>query len=96
MKVTREDGSEFFNRVFSKKSFANYVDENVLKNSALLGIVLVEPQGDNLVFGASVGSPDALSDEYIPLVLTISRMGDVGIKKDTQLDSTSPEEDEGV
>ena len=67
-----------------------------MKNSALLGIVLVEPQGDNLVFGASVGSPDALSDEYIPLVLTISRMGDVGIKKDTQLDSTSPEEDEGV
>ena len=96
VKVTREDGSEFFNRVFSKKSFANYVDENVLKNSALLGIVLVEPQGDNLVFGASVGSPDALSDEYIPLVLTISRMGDVGIKKDTQLDSTSPEENEGV
>ena len=96
VKVTREDGSEFFNRVFSKKSFDDYLDENTRKNGALLGIVLVEPQGDNLVFGASVGSPDALSDEYIPLVLTISRMGDVGIKKDTQLDSTSPEEDEGV
>ena len=96
VKVTREDGSEFFNRVFSKKSFSDYLDENTRKNGALLGIVLVEPQGDNLVFGASVGSPDALSDEYIPLVLTITRMGDVSIKKDTQLDSATPIEDEGV
>ncbi len=98
VKVSREDGSEFFNRVFSKRSFSDYLDENTRENGALLGIVFVEAQGDNLVFGASVGSPDALSDEYIPMVLTITRMGEVSIKKDTELDSARHEEaeDDGV
>jgi hypothetical protein len=41
-----------------------------------------------------VGSPDRLSDEYIPLILTISRMGDVGIKRDTKIDTEVPEEEE--
>ncbi|MBO6287057.1 MAG: DUF4738 domain-containing protein [Prevotella sp.] len=99
VRVTREDGSEFFNRVFSKRSFNDCLDDNSRQNGALLGIVFVEAQGDNLVFGASVGSPDALSDEYIPMVLTITRMGDVAIRKDTELDSARHDgsaDEEGV
>ena len=98
VRVLRADGSEFFNRVFSKKSFNDYLDENTRNSGALLGIVFDHAEGDNLFFGASVGSPDRLSDEYIPLILTISRMGDVGIKRDTQIDSAQPEpeEEEGV
>ena len=42
---------------------------------------------DNLVFAASVGNPDASSDEYVPLVLKISPNGTLSISKDTQLDT---------
>ena len=48
VKVLREDGSEFFNRVFSKKSFDGYLDENTRKSGALLGIVLVGEDPEQL------------------------------------------------
>ena len=56
---------------------------------ALLGIVFDKAEGDNLCFAASVGSPDITSDEYLPLVLKISRMGAVSISKDQVLDTES-------
>lgn len=93
VKIIRQDGSEFFNRTFSKTDFAQYVDDNYARNGALLGIVLDKAEGDNVYFAASVGSPDALSDEYIPMVMTISRMGVVSIKKDNKLDTTSESAD---
>ena len=100
LSVIRPDGSEFFSRTFKKTDFSSYLDDKTRNNGALLGIVLDRAEGDNLVFAASVGSPDRLSDEFIPLVLTLSRMGDVNIKKDTALDTTSDrpevEEDDGV
>ena len=73
--------------------------ESYMKKSALLGIVVDKVDGDNLRFAASVGSPDVLSDEYMPLILTLTRMGSVSITKDTRLDSsseTTEDEDEGV
>lgn len=100
MSVIRPDGTEFFNRTFKKTDFSSFLDENTRANGALLGIVLDRAEGDNLIFAASVGSPDRLSDEYIPLVLTLSRMGNVSIKKDTALDTSGDrmeeEEDDGV
>uniref|UniRef100_A0AB33J4P7 DUF4738 domain-containing protein n=2 Tax=unclassified Prevotella TaxID=2638335 RepID=A0AB33J4P7_9BACT len=97
VKIIRKDGSEFFNRAFTKADFESYVDDIYKKNSALLGIVLDEAQGDKLRFAASVGSPDRMSDEYVPLVLVISRTGGVSISKDSQLDTgngTQKTEDE--
>ena len=76
-----------FKRVFTKADFLSYIDSGTKKHGALLGIVYVEAEGDWLFFAASVGSPDVTSDEYIPMVLKISRMGAVSISKDTQLDS---------
>jgi hypothetical protein len=93
VKVIRKDGSSFFNRTFTKEDFAKYVDPLYRKNSALLGIVLDKAEGDNLVFAASVGSPDKMSDEYVPLLMKISRFGDVAISKDTQLDTGAVETD---
>ena len=67
--------------------------------------MLDRADGDNLIFAASVGSPDVLSDEFIPMVLTVTRMGDVSIKRDTTMDTSNgqdqnddeeAEEDEGV
>ena len=89
VKIVRKDGSEFFNRTFLKEDFSAYVDALYKKNSALLGIVLDRAEADYLVFAASVGSPDKMSDEYVPLVMKVSRFGDVKISKDTQLDTMS-------
>ncbi|MBR1401139.1 MAG: DUF4738 domain-containing protein [Prevotella sp.] len=102
IKVIRPDGTEFFNRLFSKKAFNDYLDANTRDNGVLLGIVFDRAEGDNLLFGASVGSADKLSDEYIPMIVTLSRMGNVSIARDTQLDSIEPldanaeDEEEGV
>ncbi len=99
VKITRPDGTTFFNKTFSKSDFSSYVSSDYMKQSALLGIVFDEVSGDNLIFAASVGSPDVLSDEYVPLMLTISRMGNITIKKDTRLDTNNSQmddDDDGV
>lgn len=87
LKITRPDGSTFFNRTFTKTFFQSYVDDIYYKDGALLGIVFFKANSDNLVFAASVGNPDASSDEYVPLVLKISPNGTLSISKDTQLDT---------
>ncbi len=89
LKVMRPDGSVFFDRTFKKSDFSAFADNDYGKNGALLGIVFDKAEGDYLNFAASIGSPDTMSDEYIPLVLRLSRMGDVRIEKDTQLDTGS-------
>ena len=91
LKILRKDGSVFFSRIFTKDDFSRYVDALYQKNSALLGIVLDRAETDHLIFAASVGSPDKMSDEYVPLVMKISRFGDVSISKDTQMDTGSIE-----
>lgn len=91
LKILRKDGSVFFSRVFTKDDFSRYVDALYQKNSALLGIVLDRAETDHLIFAASVGSPDKMSDEYVPLIMKISRFGDVSISKDTQMDTGSIE-----
>ena len=103
VKILRKDGSVFFNRTFSKADFINQIDASY-KDGALLGVVYDKCDGDNMYFAASVGSPDKSSDEYVPLVVKISRFGDVSIKKDATLDTqsemgtsnTTIEEEEGV
>lgn len=91
--ITRPDGSEFVRRTFSKADFASYVNGSN-SEGALLGIVFDRADGETLRFAASVGSPDRMSDEYVPLVLTVSRTGGVKISEDTQLDTGSDEEEE--
>lgn len=96
LQVLRKDGSEFFNRTFTKSDFSSCLDDKFKKDGALLGIVYNYAKGDCLYFAASVGSPDKTSDEYIPLVLKLSKTGAVTISKDTQLDTASdvPTDDE--
>ncbi len=91
VRVTRPDGSVFFDRAFTKTDFAAQVGDDYIKKSALLGIVIDRVEGENVVLAASVGSPDVLSDEYVPLLITVSRTGGVSISKDTRLDSDMEE-----
>ena len=44
-------------------------------------------EGSILYFGASVGSPDPNSDEYMPMDVTIDNMSHIRITKATQLDT---------
>lgn len=91
VRVTRPDGSVFFDRAFTKTDFAAQVGDDYINKSALLGIVIDRVEGENVVLAASVGSPDVLSDEYVPLLITVSRTGGVSISKDTRLDSDMEE-----
>ena len=101
--VSRKDGSVFFKRSFTKKSVSTYLDDDFRKTGVFEGLVFDKADGDWLIFGASVGHPQ--SDEYIPLVIRLSRMGVLEIKRDTEMDTTGDEkrparetepEDEGV
>lgn len=87
VRILRSDGTEFFSRTFEKSDFSDYLDDDTRKDGALLGFVYVETDADQLVFAASVGSPDITSDEYIPLVVKINRTGSVAMAKDMQLDT---------
>lgn len=93
VRILRQDGTEFFNRSFTKSAFENYLDRHTKESGALLGIVYVKAEGNNLCFAASVGSPDVTSDEYIPLVLKITNLGAVAITKDQTLDMESSNDD---
>lgn len=104
LKISRADGSVFMDKTFQKTDFNSFLDDNTKKNGALLGLPFVEVEGNNLVFSASIGSPNEMSDEFIPMKVKISRMGDIHIELDNDLDTTNdnaapnPEsnEDDGV
>ena len=104
LRVSRKDGSVFYTRTFTKKALTQYLDDDFNKTGVFEGLVFDKAEGDYLFFGASVGHPQ--SDEYIPLVFRLSRMGELTIKRDTQMDSVpedqvnsnqqATDEDEGV
>ncbi len=98
LSVKRADGSTFFSRTFTKNSVSEYLDDDYRKTGVFEGLVFDKTDGDWLIFGASVGHPQ--TDEYIPLVIRLSRMGELTIKRDVQMDtdntqmSAEAEEDE--
>ena len=87
MVVSRQDGSIFFQKTFTKQMLAACLDNDYKKTGVFEGLVFDRVEGDYLVLGASVGHPQ--TDEYIPLVVRLSRMGQLDIKRDTQLDTNA-------
>ena len=83
VRILRKDGTEFFSRTFKKSDFKAYVPDSFFKDGALTGIVFDKAEGDCLSFAASVGSPDKMSDEYVPLRLSVYRLGKVTISHDS-------------
>ena len=88
--VLRADGTKFFSRNFTKSDFLNYLDDDYSKTGILEGLVFDRVDGNNLVFAGSVCHPQ--TDEYIPLVVTVSRLGEISIKRDDQMDTNSTQE----
>lgn len=104
LKITREDGSVFVEKTFTKADFKQYVDKAYYTKGALLGVVFDKVEDGRLVFATSVGSPDKTSDEYVPLVLTIDRTGKMSVSEATTLDvendspatGNTPADEDGV
>ena len=92
IRIIRKDGSEYFSRSFTKSDFNAYIDDSYKKRGVLLGIVFDHAEGECLYFAASVGVPDKMSDEYVPLVMKITETRQVNISKDTQMDTGSEDE----
>ena len=92
--VLRADGTKFFSRNFTKSDFLSYLDDDYSKTGILEGLVFDKAEGDFLEFAASVSHPH--TDEYIPLVVRLSRMGQLTIQRDTQMDTTgdTPQQEE--
>lgn len=91
LRVLRSDGSVFFNRTFSKAAFESYLNSDYRQSGILEGIVYDHVEGVQLFFAASVSLAGS-DDEYIPLVVSVSSLGDVGIRPDTDLDTFGDEE----
>lgn len=87
MSVSRADGSVFFSHTFRKSSFASQLDSDYMKTGILEGFVFDKVDGDNLLFAASVSHPQ--TDEYIPLVVKLSRMGVLTVMRDTEMDTAA-------
>jgi len=94
IRVMRADGSVFFDQTFTKAAFEQYLDEDYRNTGILEGLVFDKVDGTNLVFAASVCHPQ--TDEYIPLVLTVSNFGKVDIKLDDELDTSSGSSDTNI
>ena len=90
LKVIRQDGSVFFSHTFTKANFYDYLDDDYRATGILEGLVFDRVDGNNLIFAGSVCHPQ--TDEYIPLVITLSNFGDVTISRDTQMDTSGCEE----
>ena len=97
LRVVRADGSVFFKQEFTKSSFDALLDDDYRQTGILEGLVFDKVDGNNLVFAGSVSHPQ--TDEYIPLVVTVSNFGKVTIKRDDLMDTYStqapqPQEDQ--
>lgn len=86
VRIIRSDGSVFFSRVFTKASFVAQLDEDYKRTGILEGIVFDKVDGNNLILAGSVSHPQ--TDEYIPLVVTVSNFGQVTIGRDDLMDTT--------
>lgn len=84
LRVIRQDGSVFCTKTFTKSAFNACLDDDYRKTGILEGFVFDKAEGNHLFFAASVCHPQ--TDEYIPMVVTLSNFAEVGISKDQQME----------
>ena len=92
LKITRGDGSVFFQKRFTKASFNSFLDDDYRRTGILEGLVFDKTEGGMLRFAASVSHPN--TDEYIPILVKIDRKGNMSMERDVNLDTTSNDDDE--
>lgn len=92
LKITRMNGSSFFSKTFTKNSFDKFLDDDYRNTGILEGLVYDKTENGVIIFAASVSHPN--TDEYIPILVKIDRMGNISMERDTNLDTTAEEEEE--
>ena len=92
LKITRGDGSVFFQKRFTKTAFDSFLDDDYRRTGILEGLVFDKAEGGVLRFAASVSHPN--TDEYIPILIKIDRMGNISMERDVNLDTTSIDDEE--
>lgn len=85
LRVIRADGSVFFSKVFTKRTFDAYLDEAYRKRGILEGLVFDKVDGNSLEFASSVSFPQ--TDEYIPLEVRVDNFGNVSIRRENSMDT---------
>ncbi|GAB6983462.1 DUF4738 domain-containing protein [Prevotella dentasini] len=85
--ILRKDGTTFFDRTFTKDDFRDFTDNQYGRHGALVGFMIDRVEGNTIYFGASVGSPDPNSDEYVPIDVAVSNNGRLSVSSATQLDT---------
>ncbi len=96
--VSRQDGSSFLKRTFTKSAFVQYVNEPFKKSGILASIRFDEVDNGKLEFSVVVALPDAVDDMFVPLEMTVDRNGIINIREDDDMDMLDyvEAEDEGV
>ena len=84
LRVIRQDGTVFCTKTFTKSAFSACLNDDYRKTGILEGFVFDKAEGNHLFFAASVCHPQ--TDEYIPMVVTLSNFAEVGISKDQQME----------
>ncbi len=92
LRITRADGSQFFAKTFTKATFDKFLDDDYRRTGILEGLVFDRSEDGVLRFAASVSHPN--TDEYIPILVKIDRMGNIAMERDVNLDTASEEEED--
>lgn len=80
-----------YSNTFTKNSFANFVDAEMMQNSILEGLVFDHALKGGIQFAAAVGYPQE-DDMYIPLLIKVMTDGSVKIER-SALSSTASDAD---
>ena len=91
LKIIRADGSVFCQKTFTKAAFNDCLNDDYRKTGILEGFVFDKVDGPQLRFAASVCHPQ--TDEYIPMIVSVSNFGEVGIRLDGSMDTTGEEKE---
>jgi hypothetical protein len=83
--ITRQDGTVFTQKSFTKKTFSSYIAEPFTTGGILAGIRFNDVDGTALRFSVAVAMPEAADDLFVPLDMKIDNFGSINIQKDDDM-----------
>jgi hypothetical protein len=91
--VMRADSTVFYNKTFTKNTFASYLDDEFRRNGILEAMVFEKMDDNRLKFAVSVAYPQS-EDEFILLTMKLDADGGLTIKRDETIDTSGQDEEE--
>jgi len=83
LSIKRNNGEHFFDKTFTKQSFASLLDEKFVSRAMLEGMVFDKAIDQGLIFAASVSYPQ--TDLFVPVIITISSDGTMALRREVSL-----------